>query len=262
MTHDDDKWIPPSSTEEIIKNFLIPPQYYMRHLVRKNLRKGEPELHLLPFLVNRNKQAIDIGANKGVYTHLLARLVPFVHAFEPNPKMFNVLTRGLPENARSYEIALSDQSGSGELLVPKLQGSTSGRRRAYANLGASLSRQKVQGEHGVVQIETRTLDSYALDNVGFIKIDVEGYEHSVLKGAKETLMHCRPIMLIELEERHTGVAIESLIEQVEAYGYQAYFLRNRQLTPVTQFDPESEHRSPIIRHDYIDYVNNFIFFAE
>ena len=262
MTHDYDKWIPPSSTEEIIKNFLIPPQYYMRHLVRKNLRKGEPELHLLPFLVNRNKQAIDIGANKGVYTHLLARLVPFVHAFEPNPKMFNVLTRGLPENAGSYEIALSDQSGSGELLVPKLQGSTSGRRRAFANLGASLSRQKVQGEHGVVQIETRTLDSYALDNVGFIKIDVEGYEHSVLKGAKETLMHCHPVMLIELEERHTGVAIESLIEQVEDYGYKAYFLRNRQLTPVTQFDPESEHRSPIIRHDYIDYVNNFIFFAE
>ncbi|TDJ17802.1 MAG: FkbM family methyltransferase, partial [Gammaproteobacteria bacterium] len=152
MTHDDDKWIPPSSTEEIIKNFLIPPQYYMRHLVRKNLRKGEPELHLLPFLVNRNKQAIDIGANKGVYTHLLARLVPFVHAFEPNPKMFNVLTRGLPENARSYEIALSDQSGSGELLVPKLQEPTSWQKRAYANLGASLSRQKVQGEHGVVQI--------------------------------------------------------------------------------------------------------------
>ena len=262
MTHDNDKWIPPSSTEEIIKNLLIPPQYYMRHLVRKNLRKGEPELHLLPFLVNRDKQAIDIGANKGVYTHLLAKLVPFVHAFEPNPKMFRVLTRGLPDNARSYEIALSDQSGSGELLVPKLQGPTSVRWRAYANLGASLSRQKVQGEHGVVQIETRTLDSYGLDNVGFIKIDVEGYEHTVLKGAKKTLMHCRPTMLIELEERHTGSTIESLVEQIEAYGYQAYFLRNRQLTPITQFDPESEHRSPVTRRDYVDYVNNFLFFPE
>ena len=264
MTHDNDKWIPPSSIEEIIKNLLIPPRYYMRHLVGKNLRKGEPELHLLPFLVNRDKQAIDIGANKGIYTHLLARLVPFVHAFEPNPKMFNVLTRGLPENARSYEIALSDQSGSGELLVPKLlvpklQGPTSVRKRAYANLGASLSRKKVKGEHGIVQIEKRTLDSYALDNVGFIKIDVEGYEQTVLKGAKETLMHCRPTILIELEERHTGVTIESLIEQVEVYGYQAYFLRNRQLTPVTQFDSESEHRSP---ETPSNYVNNFLFFAE
>ena len=254
MTHDNDKWIPPSSIEEIIKNLLLPPQYYMRHLVRKNLRKGEPELHLLPFLVNRDKQAIDIGANKGVYTHLLARLVPFVHAFEPNPKMFNVLTRGLPVNARSYEIALSDQSGSGELLVPM-----SGRTKAYSNQGASLSRQKVDGEHGVVHIETRTLDSYALDNVGFIKIDVEGYEHTVLKGAKETLMQCRPTMLIELEERHTGSTIESLIEQVEAYGYQTYFLRNRQLTPIAQFDPESEHRGPAVSRNN---VNNFIFFAE
>ncbi len=64
MTHDNDRWIPLSSTEEIIKNFLLPPRFYMRHLVRKNLRKGEPELHLLPFLVNREKQAIDIGAKE------------------------------------------------------------------------------------------------------------------------------------------------------------------------------------------------------
>ncbi len=254
MTHDNDKWIPPSSIEEIIKNLLIPPRYYMRHLVRKNLRKGESELHMLPFLVNRDKQAIDIGANKGVYTHLLARLVPFVHAFEPNPKMFNILTRGLPENARSYEIALSDQSGSGKLLVPM-----SVRTKTYSNQGASLSKQKVDGEHGVVQIETRTLDSYALDNVGFIKIDVEGYEHTVLEGAKNTLMHCRPIMLIELEERHTGSTIESLIEQVEAYGYLTYFLRNWKLTSFNQFDSESEHRNPAMSSNY---VNNFLFFPK
>ena len=254
MNHDDDNWIPPSSTEEIIKYFLLPPRIYMRHLVRKNLRKGEPELHLLPFLVNKNKQAIDIGANKGVYTHLLARLVPFVHAFEPNPKMYKVLCRGLPDNATSYEIALSDQSGSGELLVPM-----SRRTKAYSNQRASLSNQNIRGEHRIVQIETRTLDSYELDNVGFIKIDVEGYEHTVLKGAKKTLMHCRPTMLIELEERHTEVAIKSLVEDVEAYGYKAYFLRNRQLTSFTQFDSESEHRNPATR---CNYVNNFLFLPE
>mgnify|MGYP001034773390 CR=1 FL=1 len=233
---------------------MIPPQLYIRHLVKKNLRKGEPELHLLPFLVNRKKQAIDIGANKGVYTYLLARLVPFVHAFEPNPKIYKVLSRGLPENSTSYEIALSDQSGSGELLVPMNR-----RTKAYSNQGASLSRAKIQGEHNVVQIETRTLDSYALDDIGFIKIDVEGYEHTVLKGGKETLMYCRPTMLIELEEQHTGATIESLIGQVEAYGYQTYFLRNRQLTPFTRFDPESDHRNPVTHGDY---VNNFIFFPE
>lgn len=253
MANDNDKWIPPSSIEEIIKNLLIPPQHYMRHLVKKNLRKGEPELHLLPFLVDRNRQAIDIGANKGVYTHLLARLVPFVHAFEPNPKMYKVLSRGLPENAKSYDVALSDQSGSGELLVP-----WSKQKYAYSNQRASLSRRSFKGERGVVQVETRTLDSYALDNIGFIKIDVEGFEHMVLAGAKETLNLCRPTMLIELEERHTEIAIKLLVEEVEAYGYEAYFLRNRQLTPFTQFDPETEHRNPVTR---LNYVNNFVFFA-
>lgn len=254
MTHDNEKWIPPSSPEELIKKFILPPRRYIRYLVNKNLRKGEPELHLLPFLVHRDKQAIDIGANKGVYTYLLARLVPFVHAFEPNPKMFNVLTRGLPENAKAYDAALSDESGSGELLVPRSE-----RTKAYSNQGASLSKHKVSGEHGVVQIQKRTLDSYALDNIGFIKIDVEGYEHAVLKGAKETLTRCRPTLLIELEERHTGVAIESLLADVEAYGYHTYFLRKQQLTSITQFDPESEHRSPATPGDYI---NNFLFFPK
>lgn len=251
MIDNNDRWIPPSSMEEVLKNILLPSQLYIRYLVRKNLRKGEPELHLLPFLVNKEQQAIDIGANKGVYTHLLAKLVPCVHAFEPNPKMFSVLTKGLSKNAKAYDVALSNESGSGELLVPM-----SGRKKAYSNQGASLSRQKVSGEHGVVQIETRTLDSYTLDNIGFIKIDVEGYEHAVLKGAKETLMHCRPTMLIELEERHTGVAIEKLVEEVEDYGYHTYFLRNHQLTAFAQFDPESEHRSPKVPSDY---VNNFLF---
>ena len=252
MTLDDDKWIPPSSIEEIIKKVLLPSRPYLRYLVRKNLRKGEPELHLLPFLVDKDKQAVDIGANKGVYTYLLAELVPFVHAFEPNPKMFSILSRGLPENAKAYDTALSDESGSGELLVPRSE-----RTRAYSNQGASLSRQKVSGEHGIVKVETRTLDSYALENIGFIKIDVEGYEHAVLKGAKETLAHCRPTLLIELEERHTGVAIESLIKDVEAYGYQTFFLRNQQLTAHIKFNPESEHRRPEVPGDY---VNNFLFF--
>jgi FkbM family methyltransferase len=197
-------------------------------------------------LVNKEQQAIDIGANKGVYTHLLAKLVTFVHAFEPNPKMFSVLTKCLSKNAKAYDVALSNESGSGELLVPM-----SGRKKAYSNQGASLNRQKFSGEHGVVHIETRTLDK-----IGFIKIDVEGYEHAVLKGAKETLMRCRPTMLIELEERHTGVAIEKLVEEVEAYDYQAYFLRNQKLTPFTQFGPVLEHRNPEHR---INYVNNFIF---
>jgi len=79
----------------------------------------------------------------------------------------------------------------------------------------------------------------------------------VLKGAKETLAHCRPTLLIELEERHTGVAIESLIKDVEAYGYQTFFLRNHQLTAHIKFNPESEHRRPEVPGDY---VNNFLFF--
>ena len=80
-------WTPPYTWEERFKYTLIPPRLYMWRLIRKHLRKGEAELHLLPRIVPAHKIAIDVGANKGVYTHLLSRICPHVEAFEANPKI-------------------------------------------------------------------------------------------------------------------------------------------------------------------------------
>ena len=71
-------WQPPSTFEEIIKDLLVPGWLYMKYRVAKELRKGEPETRLLPFLVDRRRAALDIGANKGVYTHLLGPLATHV----------------------------------------------------------------------------------------------------------------------------------------------------------------------------------------
>lgn len=245
------QWMPHFSWPEKLKSSFIPPKLYTRHLLRKHLKYGESELNFLPFLVDQNKAAIDIGANKGIYTQALSELVSEVHSFEPNPKIYNILNAGSATNTTTHPVALSNVSHSTELLIPYNQ-----KRKTYSNQGASLSRVKVSGAHKTIQVATRTLDSYEYEDIGFIKIDVEGHELAVLEGAKNTLSKNRPTLMIELEERHTGLNIKELIGHVESYGYASYFLRNKQLKAFEFLDPLLEHQAISYPERY---VFNFIF---
>lgn len=242
-------WTPPTDLTERIKQALVPPSLDIRRRVKRELRKGEPEFGLVPFLCAADRDAIDIGANRGVYTWWMARNARHVHAFEPNPKMLGILNRVLPANATSYAVGLSDSEGDAGLFIPQ-------RRKGYSNQGGSLSTRKAEMPHGEVTVHTRTLDSYDLRNIGFIKIDVEGFEAPVIAGARETLQRERPNLLIELEEAHTGDPIEDMLGRITELGFQGFFIRRGQLTPLAQFDSEAHHRAAATRSDY---VFNFIF---
>lgn len=240
---------PPFTLAERLKFSLIPAPLYTRYLINKNLRKGEAELHLLPDLVPAGRVAVDVGANKGVYTRLMAGLASHVHAFEPNPKAYKWLNRVLPENVTPHPIALSDRDGSAVLYVPQ-------KGRGYSNQHSSLREITATRPHGAIAIETRTLDSCALSNVGFIKIDVEGFEAEVLAGATRTIQQQHPTLLIEIEEKHTGRRIEETVEDVTRLGYTAHFVQAGELSPLSAFDPEKNHRAPPTK---ADYVFNFVF---
>lgn len=240
---------PPFSLSEWLKFTFVPASLYARYLENKNLKKGEAELHVLPDIVPAGRLAIDVGANKGVYTRLLANLASHVHAFEPNPKAFRWLNRALPDNVTTHPIALSNSDGRADLYLPQ-------RGKGFSNQLGSLSAMKADAPHAKLTVQTRTLDSCALSDVGFIKIDVEGFELQVLEGARRTIMHSKPVLLIELEERHTEKPIEQLIQQVMVLGYTAHFVRDGNLVGIDQFDPDRHHRVPASKSDY---VFNFIF---
>ncbi len=244
-------WQPPSTFEERIKDLLVPPGLYMKYRVAKELRRGEAETRLLPFLVDHGRAALDIGANKGVYTHLLGPLATQVYAFEPNPKLFKSLIRSLPRNATAQQLAISNAKGTAELRIPR------GSKKGFSNQGGSLSAKKVQGEYGAVTVETVRIDDLDLPPVGFIKVDVEGFELQTLEGAPETLARDRPVLLIEMEERHTGIPIEDMIRTVEAYGYTGFALHNGRLTKALSLDFDVCHRPMVGKRGY---VFNFIFF--
>ncbi len=251
-------WSPPKTLEERLKEAVIPASLYIRMRATREWRRGEPELKLLPLLVDDGKNAADVGANKGVWSWFLARMVPIVHAFEPNPKAFSILQRGAASNVVCHSAALSNVSGRGLLNVPKRAG-------GYSNQGATLRVLPDGGGHGSLDVETRRLDDLELQNIGFMKVDVEGHELCVLEGARETLARCRPVLIVEIEEVHTGRPVSDQVEEVEAHGYTCMVLHRGRLRSFGAFNtdlrqsPKSQVKSGGGGNGIGEYVFNFIF---
>ncbi len=230
-----------------LKHRLVPGRLYIRYRAAAEQRRGEREIRLLPFLIDRTKDAIDVGANKGVYAHVMAQTARHVHAFEPNPSMFRLLQQTAARNVTTYEIALANRSGTADLRIPL-------GNKGYSNQGASLSSAKPMRNFASVTVETRRIDDYRFDAVGFIKIDVEGFEDEVIAGAAETIARCRPNLLVEIEEKHTKVPIERSLERFLALDYAGLFLLDDVLHDLSAFDPERHHRQA-----RSGFVFNFIF---
>ena len=219
-------WTPPSSLEERLRRILVPLRLGLRWDLAMALRRGERELRLVPQLADPRRISIDAGANRGVWTEMLRRHSRSVLAFEPNPKMFRELSRRLGPGATALPYALSDTSGEAELRVPR-------RRRGYSNQGATLAHESLGGRsYGKLVVATRRLDDIETGDVGLIKIDVEGHEHAVLRGAAALIDRCRPVLVIEMEEKHLQRPIADAIAEVAALGYRPHFADRDRLVPV------------------------------
>lgn len=241
---------PPATLEERIKRALVPARLELKRIVARERRKGEPGLKLLPLLIDPARAALDIGANRGIWAHEMGRLTSAVLAFEPNPKLFAVLTRAARKPVLCRAEALSDADGEAELLIPGADG-------RYSNQGASLNPDKVgKTAHMRVSVRTATLDGLDPPPVGFMKIDVEGHERAVLDGARGVIARDRPAMIIEMEERHTGRDINDELDFVEGLGYRTLALASGRLVDRARFDPDRDHRALAGKPGY---ANNFVF---
>lgn len=230
----------------------VPFRGYYRLRAHKYMRRIDPEMGLLKFLVDATVPSIDVGANLGIFTYFLSRYAPIVYAFEPNPIPFAVLDRLKDRNVVLRQMALTDRSGDVELVVPK-------GRKGWTNNGAGLDARR-DGNHAVLKVPGSRLDDLGLPRVGFIKIDVEGHELAVLRGAAETLARHRPNLFIENEYAHAGEASGQVFALLRDLDYDGFFLADGVLKNLSQFDFEKyqlkPRRDPRSRHRY---VKNFIF---
>lgn len=157
----------------------------------------EPELAHLHQLGPNRGTAIDAGANEGLFTYRLSTLYNRLFAFEINPTLADRLRLLVPSKVSVYPVGLSSREGSGVLYTPYYCGRL---LHGWASLETDNCPGAEQYAESVVSF--CPLDLFGLDDVSFLKVDVEGHELELLKGAQQTIRRNRPVVLIEVKDRN------------------------------------------------------------
>jgi FkbM family methyltransferase len=228
--------------------------------------RGDAVLTAIDAHVMPGGVAVDIGAHRGWYTHRLAERAGAtgrIHAIEPNRDGLRVLeavARRHP-TITIHRTAVSDHSGTAQLRRPIIEG-----RRTDAM--GSLSNPTIGSvPHDTIDVPVDRLDNLLRgerDRIGFMKCDVEGHEHEVLVGSERVIRESRPIILVEIEQRHSTRPVEETFSWLADQGYVGHFLTGRQQHPLTEFDVERDQlryvNAPLHPgRPHPNYVSDFLF---
>ena len=152
--------------------------------------------------VDKFDTALDIGGHVGFWAKPLSEKFQQVIAFEPHQPYIDLFTLNAPK-AQIIKVALGEHEGQAELKTP---GDNTG--AAYLTEGSGT--------------QIKTLDSFGFKDIDFIKIDCEGYEFPIIKGATQTLKRCRPVVIVEQKQHkshsnwwHKTAAVEYMINVLD-----------------------------------------------
>lgn len=226
----------------------------------KNLANNtaDKNLLLLDVFLTDGDVFIDIGANIGEYVNRAKKHINSsnIIAFEPLPKLNARLQKAFSKVLVSA-IALSDKKAKSAFKIPYINQQ---KKLTRATLNTSFIENN-EDKKEIIEVYTDTLDHQIeylkISKISLIKIDVEGHEWEVIKGAKESLQKHQPILIIEIEQRHHSFAISQIIDSILSLNYNCYYFNASKLKilPVNNIDTLQN----IDYFNTINYVNNFIF---
>jgi FkbM family methyltransferase len=197
-------------------------------------RRWAPEISQLPHFVRPGDTVVDVGGGHGLYTYHLSRLVGAngrVHAFEPMPPNLQILRHTVKrhrlENVTIHAAACGDKKQRVHFAIPIEDGV----------LGMGGARQGASGLS--FECDVVRLDDVISGEVNFMKIDVEGAELLVLRGAENILRSFHPAILFEAGD-HTedfGYKQQEVFDHLSALGYRFFSggFRGKALEPRERF---------------------------
>ena len=237
--------------KKFFKSVLSHNQYFALSFLWFRIKGGgDSEMYLVNSLVKKRGRFLDIGSNIGIYTYFFSNKFSYVDSFEPLTEITNRIKKLNKQNIEIHNVALSNCNSQLTFYIPIIDGKSVTSR-------ASLELQEIPFEER--KVEVKTLDSYEFNNVDLIKIDVEGHEYSVLEGSLLTIKRCKPILLIEIEQRHISRPIDDVFNLILAQEYRGFFLFEKSLVSLSEFKYERHQLSSIEDPSSDSYVNNFIF---
>lgn len=245
----------------------ISPSYYksrffkkLKGLTAQNLleRKVEPEFLWIKEVLTKDSVFMDVGANVGAYLYTLENHLKAenIFAFEPNQQLFKRLKRLFPKVNLS-SVALSDISTIAEFKIPVING-----KKIHTRGTLQTSIKEKNEEKTILQkVDVKPLDDLNLNlkKLDFIKIDVEGNEMQTLRGAKQIIEKYKPILMVEMEQRHHQENLWTLISEIADWGYSVNYLDRKTLQPTILTEEFLNQQNPDNVKNYKDYINNIIF---
>jgi FkbM family methyltransferase len=185
-------------------------------------------------------EILDVGAHDGLLTIPLSRLPGArVLAFEPLPSAFARLRDAvraeygaLPGHVALHAQALGAAPGRITLSVPVLDGVAQEQWASTAKDYGRFASVTVQ----LHEVEVVTVDSLGLAALRHVKLDAEGFEQEVLQGAAATLRRCRPVLSLEVEERHRPGSTRDVPALLATLGYETRFWLDGAMRPLAEFD--------------------------
>jgi FkbM family methyltransferase len=210
---------------------------------------AEPEIEGLAQVVKPGDTVLDIGAGLGMYTVPLSYLIGptgRIDSVDPQPRNFHVVRflRVLVGTSRGRlrRVAMGPNAGVGEIVVP-IHGPFPIFGHGHLRPVGMPSARRVHR----IRTDIDTIDAWVeregLAHVAFIKIDVEGFEPSVVAGARQVIDRDRPSLLLEIEDRHLArydrAAAEFLAEIAERWPeYRMYIWADGSWAPAAGVRPE------------------------
>lgn len=155
--------------------------------------------------VTNHKRAIDVGAHVGLWSFQMMHDFQTIQAFEPMPEHRECWYRNIPPRPGSW-------------VNPYALGAVPDTVHIRTRTANSSGDTGVEPDGEGVEVEQRTLDSFGFEDVGLIKIDCEGYELFVCQGARDTLLRCKPVVIVE-QKPETGGPERYGIGETDAVTY-------------------------------------------
>jgi FkbM family methyltransferase len=225
--------------EFLFKKIFFSESYLLKKRLKRAIKKGyEKELLIIDKFADKTKDALDVGVYRGIYSYKLSQNFKNIHSFEPNPLLFPYLEKNLIKiisNIKLYNLALSNDNGFTELKLPLRSKSIfEDNIEELFQLGAATMHPNNKiNNYKKVPIKMKKLDDIEIGNkIGLIKIDVEGHEKNVLQGGIETVKNNKPVLLVEIEERHTKTPITEIITFINSIGYKAFISKENDLIEI------------------------------
>jgi FkbM family methyltransferase len=192
----------------------------------------------LPTFPSKNDLIIiDLGANEGFYTLMVKKLAPKsrVIAVEPNPSAFKTLKKNIEANKLENVIAVNKavSSKNGKIIFEIVKGRTTvGALKVYRKYRKRYKLEKISVSSVTLE---KLCNTYKIDNIDLLKIDIEGSELEILKSSKNVLPRVRKVVIEYHKAQRTMKGIIklmlemnfkiALIDKKKYYG-DIYFLKD------------------------------------